>query len=270
MFANASRQEIGTLRMLIIGAFIILIPVALITTTIRVAISEPAVYDYAVRNYGAEKASGIPQSELLNANQEIRDYLVNQDSGPLAPQVTDNAGVKGSLFNAKETAHMADVRSLVQLMLKVQVLAVALVLALAVVMIALWPTRALAAAALYGSLLTLAVLGLTGLAAASGFDAAWAQFHGIAFSNDLWELNPRTDHLIQMFPEAFWQDAVTAIGGLIALQALALGIVSGLFLLLTKPEAVTPEPSEPRLLPERDGQPRQARLAPPNPRHYVR
>jgi integral membrane protein (TIGR01906 family) len=269
MFVREGRQEIGRLRIVLIAAFIALVPIALITTTIRVAISEHSVYDYAVRHYGAEQASGIPQSELLRANGEIRNYLVAGDAGPLAPRVTNSSGETGSLFNAKETAHMADVRSLVQLMFKAQVLAVALVLTLAVVMIALWPPRALAAASLYGSLLTLAVLGLTGLAAASGFDAAWAKFHGIAFSNDLWELNPRTDHLIQMFPEAFWRDAVTAIGGLIALQALAIGIVSGLYLLATR-GAPAIEPPEQRLLPEREHLPRHPRLAPPNPRHYVR
>lgn len=255
--------------MLLIGAFILLIPVALVTTTIRVAVSEPAVYDYGVRNYGAERASGIPESELLQANQQISHYLVDPGAGPLAPRVTNNAGEVQSLFNAKETAHMADVRSLVQVMFKVQILAVAMALALAVVMVALWPVRALAAAALYGSLLTLAVLGLTGIAAMTGFDAAWSQFHGIAFTNDLWELNPRTDHLIQMYPEAFWQDAVTAIGGFIALQALSLGIISGMYLLLTRPNAKL-APPEPRLLPDRDEHPRHARLSPPNPRHYVR
>lgn len=273
MFAPDGRREIGTLRIFLIAALILLIPLALITTTIRVAISEHSVYDYAVKHYGAEQASDIPQSELLRANGQIRDYLVNSDPGPLAPQVTDSTGNTGSLFNAKETAHMADVRSLVQLMFKVQVLAVALLLTMAVVAVALWPPRALAAAALFGSLLTLAVLGLTGLAAASGFDAAWAKFHGIAFSNDLWELNPRTDHLIQMYPEAFWQNAVTAIGGMIALQALAIGIVSGLYLLLTRhgPVEIDLEALQgPLPLPEREHMPHHARLAPPNPRHYVR
>jgi hypothetical protein len=72
-----------------------------------------------------------------------------------------------------------------------------------------------------------------------------------------------------MFPEAFWRDAVTAIGGLIALQALAIGIVSGLYLLATR-GAPAIEPPEQRLLPEREHLPRHPRLAPPNPRHYVR
>lgn len=268
MFAERTRQEIGSLRILLIGAFILLVPIALITTTIRIAISETSVYDYGVRNYGAEAASGIPESELLTANETIRNYLLDPDAGSLAPQVVNNSGETESLFNARETVHMADVRSLVQLMFKVQVLAIALVLTAAVIMVALWPVRALAAAALYGSLMTLAVLGLTGAIAMLGFDALWSQFHGIAFTNNFWELNPRTDHLIQMYPEAFWQDAVTAIGGVIALLALTLGIVSGLYLLLSRPrERIAPPPE--RALPQVEREPR-PRLSPPNPRHYVR
>ncbi len=268
MFAERVRQDLGPLRIVLIGAFILLVPIALVTSTIRLAISETDVYDYAVRNYGAEKASDIPESELLKANQEIRHYLNDPDSGPLAPQVVNSAGETETLFNARETAHMADVRSLVQLMFKAQVLAVALALTAAVLMVALGSVRALAAAALYGSVLTLAVLGLTGAVAMIGFEAFWDRFHGIAFTNNLWELNPRRDHLIQMYPEAFWQDATTVIGGFIALQAAALGIISGLYLLFTRPRAQT-APPEPRELPERDHTPR-PRLAPPNPRHYVR
>lgn len=269
MFPGRSRQEIGSLRILLIAAVIVLLPVALITTTIRIAISETAVYDYAVKNYGAEAASSIPETELLKANQEIRDYLVQRSARPLAPQVETHEGKTQTLFNARETAHMADVRSLVQLMFKVQILVVVFLLTASVLMLAVWPVRALAAAILYGSLTTLAALGLAGSVAAIGFDSFWSKFHGIAFTNDLWELDPRTDHLIQMFPEAFWQDAVTTIGGLIALQACLLGIISGLYLLLTRPREQTAPPPEPRTLPEREREPR-TRLSPPNPRHYVR
>lgn len=270
MFADRPRQEIGSVRVLLIGAFILLIPIALITTTIRVAISETALYDYAVQNYGASAASGITEHQLLRANKDIREYLVDPDAGPLAPQVVNSAGETESLFNARETAHMADVRSLVQFMFTVQLIAVASVLALAVAMVALFPVRALAAASLYGALLTLAVLGVAGINATVGFDAFWSQFHGIAFTNNLWELDPDTDHLIQMFPEAFWQDAVMTLGGLIAIQALLLGIVSGLYLLLSRRRETLAPPPDPRPLPDREREQRHPRLSPPNPRHYVR
>lgn len=259
---------LGLFRVLIIGLFIFSIPVALITTNVRVALSEKAVYDYSVRTYDASARSGIPESELLRANGEIRRYLSRDDARPLAVTVRKNSGDQVSLFNAREIVHMADVRDLVRALFDVQVLAVAAVLTLAVIMLVLWPPRALAAAALYGSLLTGGVLAVAGVLAVSGFDAAWGQFHLIAFSNDLWKLNPGTDHLIQMFPEAFWERITTVIGGFTMLEALAIGSVSAVYLLRSRPrergQAVRPAP----LLPGPAGHSRS--LTPPNPRHYVR
>jgi len=224
---------VGLFRALVIGLFIVCIPVALITTNIRVAISEQSVYDYSVRHFGASEASGIPESELIRANGEIRDYLADGD-GALSITVVNNLGVEESLFNVRETAHMADVRDLVQGMFSVQVVALALMLFLAVVMLVLWPPRALAAATLYGSLLTGGSLGVVGIVAASGFDSAWSQFHVIAFANDFWLLNPRTDHLIQMFPESFWLQITSFIGILILVEATVIAIASTFYLRLSR------------------------------------
>jgi integral membrane protein (TIGR01906 family) len=259
---------LGLFRALIIALFILAVPVALVTTNIRIAISEKAVYDYAVRNYGAEKASGISEAELIRANGEIRDYLVNQPDGALSPTVTNLDGDEEVLFDVRETAHMADVRDLVGTLFAVQVLAVALVISLAVLMLVLWPPRALAAAAFYGSVLTAIILGLASLLALAGFDSAWSQFHVVAFTNDFWELNPATDHLIQMYPEAFWFDVTMLIGIATLAQAVAISALSAVYLVAT-----APPPPEPRALPDpRPDLPRpehlRNRIAPPDPRHY--
>lgn len=226
---NLKGGPVGLFRLLIIGLFIVCVPVVLITTTIRVAVSEQSVYDYSVRHFNASDASGIPESELIRSNGEIRDYLADGD-GVLSITVVNNLGVRESLFNVRETAHMADVRDLVQAMFSVQIVALALMLFLAVVMLALWPPRALAAASLYGSLLTGGLFGLLGLVAVSGFHAAWDRFHVIAFTNDLWQLDPRTDHLIQMFPESFWLQITSIVGGLILLEAFVVTGASALYL----------------------------------------
>lgn len=273
MFAT-TREDLGLVRIFIIGAIIVAIPFALITTTIRAAISQQSVYDYSVKHYNADEVAGIPESELLYANGEIHRYLTGDYSGPLSITVSYKDGTRGPLFNARETAHMADVRDLVRFTFTLQVLAIAAVLALAVIMLVLWPPRALAAAALYGSLLTLGVIAMGGVLVATGFDAAWSRFHVIAFANDFWELDPKTDHLIQMFPEAFWERATLAVGGMIVLEAAFLALISGVYLYLSRPQ---PEPDAPikpdPALPGRTGHARTdepARLAPPNPRHYVR
>ena len=137
---------------------------------------------------------------------------------------------------------MADVRDLVRGMFVVQIMAIAAVLVLAVMMLVMWPPRALAAAGLYGSLLTGGVIAMGGLLVLTGFDAAWSQFHVIAFANDFWNLNPRTDHLIQMFPEAFWQRATITVGGAIVLEATLIATVAVLYLYVTRAQ---PEPDQP-------------------------
>ena len=241
----------------------------MITTNIRVAVSEKPVYDYAVRNYGAEAASAIPQSELLRANGEIHRYLTADSAAPLAIDVRNQEGETVPLFSARETAHMADVRDVVQSLFTAQALAVAAVITLAVVMLMLWPPRALEAVALYGSLLTSGVLGLTALIAISGFDSAWTQFHVIAFNNDLWALNPARDHLIQMFPETFWRDITVLIGAATMLEAVLISGTSVAYLILSRPQEETQAPAEPTPAlphPQIDARPR---IAPPNPKHYV-
>jgi integral membrane protein (TIGR01906 family) len=258
---------LGLFRSLVIGLFIVSIPVALITTNIRVAISEQSVYDYAVKNYGAEEASGIPEDELFRANEEILDYVTGGE-GPLAITVTNTLGEEEPLFNVRETAHMADVRDLVGAMFIVQIVSVALVLSLAVLMMVLWPPKALAAAALYGAIATAGVLGTIGFLAVTGFDGAWSQFHGIFFTNDFWKLDPDTDHLIQMYPESFWYRATMVIGAAILFQALLIAAASSAYLLLTRPPAEEPE-EKPRLLVAGGPGHGRPRVAPPNPRHFV-
>lgn len=268
MFESRRDNGLGLVRIMIIAAFIGLLPLALITTTIRAAISEPSVYDYSVKHYDADEAAGIPESELLRANGEIHRYLTGEYNGPLSIRVLHKDGHSDALFNARETAHMADVKDLVRAMFTLQVVAIAALLVLAVIMLMLWPPRALAAAALYSSLLTGVMLGMAGFLAMTGFDAAWTQFHVIAFANDFWELDPDTDHLIQMFPEPFWERATFVIGGMILIQAAFIAAVASAYLFVTRAQ---PEPNLPvKPGPELPGRAGHARLAPPDPRHYLR
>jgi len=258
---------LGLFRTLVIGLFILAIPAALITTNIRVAVSEQRVYDHAVRNYDAAEASGIPESELLRANGEIKRYLTADYPGTLAIEVRNRQGETEPLFSAQETAHMADVRELVHGLFIAQVGSVLAVLTLAVVMLARYTTRTLARAALRGALLTGGILGGAGILVASGFESTWTQFHQLAFSNDFWQLDPRTDHLIQMFPEAFWQEITTLIVMATLLEAFLIVSASVVYLLLSRPadaELVglpTPAIAEPA----RQSHPK---LASPNPRKF--
>jgi integral membrane protein (TIGR01906 family) len=181
--------------------------------------------------------------------------------------VTNTNGNKESLFNARETAHLADVHDLFQGLFTIQIVVLALALGAATVLLVTSPVRALAQALMYGSLYTAALVGGVGALAAIGFDDAWRQFHVFAFANDLWELDPATDHLIQMFPRDFWFDITLLLGAFTLLEALLVGCLSGAYLFLTRHQVE--EDGPPRRLPlQRPLEPR-PRIPPPRPRHLT-
>jgi integral membrane protein (TIGR01906 family) len=75
-----------------------------------------------------------------------------------------------------------------------------------------------------------AVVVLVGLLSLLDFSGLWTRFHQIAFRNDLWMLDPRTDYLIMLFPEPFWFVATFRMAATVALQTVVV-ILSGLVLL---------------------------------------
>ncbi len=259
---------LGLFRSIAFALLVVAIPVALVATNIRFAASDVRVYDYSVREYNAAAAADIPESELIGANRDLRSYLTGEDPGPLHIVVTNAGGEEETLFSARETAHLADVRDLFQGLFTVQVLALGLTLSLVVVLLATAPLRVLARALLHGSLFTVALAGATGAIAYVGFDALWRQFHFLAFTNDLWQLNPARDHLIQMFPEDFWFNIILLIGAFTLLQVLLIGGASGLYLYLTRSKEEGEEHPEPWVPLRRPLEP-PPRVPPPRPRHLT-
>ena len=106
---QALELDVGVFRAAATFLFILSIPVALFTTNIRFVANEPAVYRYAIDQHDAVRTTGIERPELIRAGAEIREYF-NNDQKTLNIQVMDN-GRQVSLFNARETAHMEDVKN---------------------------------------------------------------------------------------------------------------------------------------------------------------
>ena len=213
--------------------FIIAVPIALITTNVRIAVNEPRLYEYALDNYGGPETAGIAREELARAGGELRGYF-NDDQDELFVRVQKD-GQPIRLFSERETAHLRDVKTLFQASFRVQEATVIFVLAY-VVGVFIWARegslRTLAKQIMISGLVSVALIGVVGAVAVTGFDAAFERFHLIAFDNDLWKLNPSRDHLIQMFPEDFWRDvslwigigALAELGALAAISAAYLGL----------------------------------------------
>lgn len=238
--AAAGRQRethMGFARTLATVAFVIALPIALLTTNIRILANAPLVYSYAFDRYNAERSTGLSRADLNSTAAALRRYF--NDSETTFYHTVTQDGLKTSVFNARETRHMQDVKRLFVLVNRTQEVSVVYLLAY-VAAFFIWArdsnARHLALQCLIGLAVGTLFVGGVAVFAAFGFQAAFDRFHTIVFTNNFWELNPATDHLVQMFPEPFWRDMTVVLGLLCAAEALVIGTISTVYLLGTRGE----------------------------------
>jgi integral membrane protein (TIGR01906 family) len=214
----------------------------LVTTNVRWAANEVRLYHYSFDRYDAEAATGISRSQLDAAADRLVRYF-NNDEKTIRIFVQEDTR-RVPLFNERETSHLTDVKNLFRTVFRVQEASLAFALVF-VVAVFIWaaeaPLHALARILLQACLFTLGLLTLFAVLALVGFDELFLRFHLVAFTNDLWKLNPATDHLIQMFPRDFWFDATMLLAALTAVEAVLLASVSAIYLgggLRSSPEPV--------------------------------
>lgn len=207
--------------------FILAVPLFLVTANVRFAAGDSWFTKQGFRTYHVDRTTGVAFPELDAAADDIVRYF-EDDRSSLRIEVTIS-GRETALFTEEETAHMRDVKSLMRLVYRLNEVSLAVILAY-IGSVVLWTRertpRQLAKYSLLGVAFGLIVVGAIGAFAITGFDAAWTKFHEIAFRNDLWQLDPRKDRLIQMFPEPFWKDMTYVVGGLTLLEVLAIVSVS--------------------------------------------
>ena len=193
--------------------FVALMPVLLITSSVRLVINLPALYSYGFDRYGIPEYTGIERADLIAAGAQIRDYFNNDDEDLIIRAFVRGVLVE-SLYNAREIHHMRDVKALVRGVYIVQMLTALYIVAYTAVGFALYRSdfwQTLGRNANWGGKLTLALVVSVGLLALVGFNRLFLLFHLISFSNDFWMLDPRRDYLIAMFPQGFFFDATMLV-----------------------------------------------------------
>lgn len=66
-----------------------------------------------------------------------------------------------------------------------------------------------------------------GLAGLLFFDRAFILFHEVFFPQGNYLFDPRTDRLVQLFPESFWVESTIAVGVVLAVLAVGLALLGG-------------------------------------------
>ncbi|MCC7367788.1 MAG: TIGR01906 family membrane protein [Chloroflexi bacterium] len=205
--------------------FVVALPLFLILGNILDVASDRAFYESEFQKYRIREVTGLDDAQLMAVADRFIRYL-REPSATLDVEITVN-GARRPLFNAKEISHMVDVQKLFHLAGQARLVAGAILLLIPLLGIGLGGGPAflprLGMLLVAGGVATVVLLGLAGLLSLVDFTEAWTQFHHVAFSNDDWMLDPRTDYLIMLYPEGFWFDAVMKIAMQSALEAVVLG-----------------------------------------------
>jgi integral membrane protein (TIGR01906 family) len=200
--------------------FAVAVPVFLVTGSITWAFNNIGLYEGGFEKYRITWVSGITPEDLRQVALDLRAYF-NSGDEPLSVR-THVFGSERELFNEKEIHHMRDVKRLLWGVYAAFALSAVCLVVLTAAGFAR-QRRAflprLARRTMWGGGLTVGLLVAFGILFVAAFDALFLLFHRVSFANDFWQLDPRTDYLVLLFPQGFWFDATMWA----ALRALAGG-----------------------------------------------
>ena len=226
--------------------------VVLVLTSFEVMAFDESFYAREQQLLKLDKVTGISLAELKTVTHKLLNYCKGKDK-LLNVQATVN-GVYREVFNGREKDHMKDVVKLFLAGYDIRNGCLLAVLLLTTILVSV--ARGDIYRVLARSwLLTILVFGLAaaalGVYIISDFETAFTQFHHIFFTNDLWQLNPYTDIMIQMLPEEFFFALVRRIvlfaaSTLLAATAAAVAVLLVYRLRTAKahPEIIEPEHDE--------------------------
>lgn len=128
------------------------------------------------------------------------------------------------VLDARSISHMADVRTVLAGMGFVALLAAVVLLAAALASRgARWFWRAVE---IGGKVLVGGVV-VVGLAFAVFFDQAFELFHELFFPPGTYSFDPRTEKLVQLFPDQFWSETSVALAAAVLVLALVVAFGAG-------------------------------------------
>lgn len=201
-------------------AWLLLIPAVALTAFLGVTQSG-RVYGWIQDHYVEAETVGVSDADRYRLNDALAEYIRGGKD-----ELDDRAtvfGVEQTAFNGRERSHMQDVQALFALARRCCIG----LWALGIAALALLLKRRVRLLPGYRAALGvwLAALAAVVAWAVTDFTRAFEWFHRMLFSNELWLLDPATDLMIRMLPEAFFAEiAAWALAAMVGAVA-AVGIV---------------------------------------------
>jgi integral membrane protein (TIGR01906 family) len=196
-------------------AFVLALPFVIIGSSLRWLVTDRDLLLRGFEENQVARTTRLDEPQLRMIADAFVAYF-QAPPGRLDIQVRLD-GQSRPLFNEREILHMEDVQRLVQWFLTMQVVGGAVVALRLLVALAVERSgHDLGRDLLLSAGLLVSVVVVVGALSAINFTWLWLQFHRLAFRNDLWMLDPRSDHLIMLFPQPFWLVCTLRMAGAVA------------------------------------------------------
>ncbi len=204
---------VQSIKIILSALFLVAFAVFLVTSNVRWAFNSVELYELGFSRHQVDRTTGLTQQQLSLGAHQIRDYF-NSSEELLSLRITVGSAER-ELYDEREILHMRDVKELAWNVYRVQegmFLYLLLFSALGFFIMGNDFAGRFRRLLIKGSVLTVTLVGLVGLASLALFGPLFRLFHVVSFRNDLWQLDPYSSYLVQMFPQGFWLDATLLIG----------------------------------------------------------
>lgn len=179
------------------------------------ALFNPLFVAFEQGRAGSTAWTGYTPDELRTATDAILGNLYL--GGDFAVTVRGDA-----VLDPREQAHMRDVRGVFAGFF------VAVLLSAVVLLVVGWRARGAAwfwRAARNGAMVLSAGVVVLGVVSLVAFDALFEVFHRIFFAGGTYLFDPRTERLVQLFPDQFWSETSTVLGIVLLVLAGVVGVI---------------------------------------------
>jgi integral membrane protein (TIGR01906 family) len=188
------------------AAFVVMLILLLLFTDVQLIAFDREYYDHQYEKYQISQSIGISKPDLMAATENLLDYI-DEKREDLDFQMTVK-GVQQEFFSPRDKQHMIDVKNLFVQGKLIRNIAFMYCVGFAAFYFFIAKNRRKG----FSKLLIYTFIGgiipilLLGILMSIDFYKYFTIFHEIFFDNDLWQLEPAKDRLINMFPEAFFSD----------------------------------------------------------------
>lgn len=205
------------LQTLLQSIIVLTVPFVLVLGGVRLAMSEQFLaFEYQRPGFPDDPYGFSTDDRLEYGPYGIEYILSNEDISFLGDLEIDGEPA----FNERELEHMEDVQTVTRAAIQVLMLTGGLFVFSIILLIRKPQTRPLVFESLRrGAFFTFAVIAALIVGVVLSWDYFFTQFHNTFFAEGTWQFS-RSDTLIRLYPEQFWQDAALFIGGLTILGAL--------------------------------------------------